>query len=62
MPLDGGPPVELRADSGGGLSLPEGRYEVRIHASRCDMGTDSLQVTAKADGAPLTRQFPLICS
>ena len=62
IPLDGGAPVEFRADSARGLLLPEGRYEVRIHAPRCVTGTDSLQVTAKADGAPLTRRFPLICS
>ena len=61
-PLDGGPPVELRADSARAVSLPEGRYEVRIQAPRCVMGTDTLQVTGRADGAPITRRFPLICS
>lgn len=61
-PLDGGPPIELRADSARALSLPEGRYEVRIQAPRCVMGTDTLQVARRADGAPITRRFPLICS
>ena len=61
-PLDGGPTVELRADSARALSLPEGRYEVRIQAPRCVMGTDTLQVALRADGAPITRRFLLICS
>jgi len=61
-PLDGGPSVELRADSARALSLPEGRYEVRIQAPRCVMGTDTLQVARRADGAPITRRFPLMCS
>lgn len=61
-PLDGGPTVELRADSARALSLPEGRYEVRIQAPRCVMGTDTLQVASRADGSPITRRFPLICS
>ena len=60
--LEGGPSVELRADSARALSLPEGRYEVRIQAPRCVMGTDTLQVARRADGAPITRRFPLICS
>jgi len=60
-PLDGGPQIELRADSARALSLPEGRYEVRIQAPRCVMGTDTLLVAARADGAPITRRFPLIC-
>ncbi|QJR34952.1 serine/threonine-protein kinase [Gemmatimonas groenlandica] len=60
--LDGGPSVELRADSARALSLPEGRYEVRIQAPRCVMGTDTLQVAFRADGAPITRRFLLICS
>lgn len=61
-PLDGGTTVELRADSARALSLPEGRYEVRIQAPRCVMGTDTLQVAFRADGAPITRRFPLMCS
>lgn len=60
--LEGGPSVELRADSARAVSLPEGRYEVRIQAPRCVTGTDTLQVAAKADGAAITRRFPLICS
>ncbi|WP_310570353.1 hypothetical protein [Gemmatimonas sp.] len=61
-PLDGGPTVELRADSARALSLPEGRYEVRIQAPRCVMGTDTLLVAYRADGSPISRRFPLICS
>ncbi len=61
-PLDGGPMVELRADSARALSLSEGRYEVRIQAPRCVMGTDTLQVASRADGGPITRRFLLICS
>ncbi|WP_411282377.1 serine/threonine-protein kinase [Gemmatimonas sp.] len=61
-PLDGGAAIELRADSARALSLPEGRYEVRIQAPRCVMGTDTLQVAGRADGTPITRRFPLICS
>ncbi len=61
-PLDGGPSVELRADSARAVSLPVGRYEVRIQAPRCVMGTDTLQVAIRADGAPIARRFPLICS
>jgi len=61
-PLDGGPSVELRADSARALSLPEGRYEVRIQAPRCVMGTDTLQVARRPDDAAITRRFPLICS
>ena len=60
--LEGGPSIELRADSARAVSLPEGRYEVRIQAPRCVTGTDTLQVAAKADGAAITRRFPLICS
>ena len=40
----------------------EGRYEVRIQAPRCVTGTDTLQVARRADSAPITRRFPLICS
>jgi serine/threonine-protein kinase len=61
-PLDGGPSVEVRADSARALSLPEGRYEVRIQAPRCVMGTDTLLVARRADGTAITRRFPLICS
>ncbi len=60
--LDGGPSVELRADSARALSLPEGRYVVRIQAPRCVTGTDTLQVARRADDATITRRFPLICS
>ncbi len=61
-PLDGGPSLELRADSARALSLPEGRYEVRIQAPRCVTGTDTLQVARRADSAPIARRFLLICS
>jgi serine/threonine-protein kinase len=62
MSLDGGPSVELRADSARALSLPEGRYGVRIQAPRCVTGTDTLQVVRRADDATITRRFLLICS
>jgi serine/threonine protein kinase len=61
-PVDGGPSVELRADSARAVSLPEGRYEVRIQAPRCVVGTDTLSAVPKPDGSPITRRFPLICS
>ncbi len=60
-PLDGGSPIELRADSARALSLPEGRYEVRIQAPRCVTGTDTLFVAVRANGDPIARRFPLIC-
>ena len=61
-PLDGGRSVELRADSARAFSLPEGRYQVLIQAPRCVTGTDTIVVAPKADGTPITRRFPLICS
>ena len=61
-PLDGGPSVELRADSARAFSLPEGRYEVRIRAPPCVLGTDTLQVARRADDAAITRRFSLIFS
>ncbi len=61
-PMEGGPSVEVRADSARALVLPEGRYTVRIQAPRCVTGADTLLVAAKADGTPVSRRFPLICS
>ncbi len=61
-PLDGGRRVELRADSARALSLPEGRYQLRMQAPRCVTGTDTITVAPTANGMPITRRFPLICS
>ncbi len=61
-PVGGGEPIELRADSAKSISLPEGRYEVRIQAARCVTGTDTLRVAPRADGSPISRRFPLFCS
>ena len=50
------------ADSARALSLPEGRYQLRMQAPRCVTGTDTITVAPTANGMPITRRFPLICS
>lgn len=61
-PLDGGRPLETRADSPLALSLPVGRYEVRTSAPRCITITDTLAAFATPDGAPVSRRLRLLCS
>jgi hypothetical protein len=61
-PLDGGRPLETRADSALALSLPVGRYEVRTSAPRCITITDTLAAFATLDGTPVSRRLRLLCS
>ena len=59
-PLDGGRVRELRADSAAAMTLPQGRYLLRISAPRCSTFQDTVQVTAASGEADISRN--LICS
>lgn len=61
-PLDGGRPLETRADSAVALSLPVGRYEVRTSAPRCITIVDTLNVVRSTDGSMVSRRLRLLCS
>jgi serine/threonine-protein kinase len=59
-PLDGGRTRELRADSAATMTLPQGRYLLRISAPRCSTFQDTVQVTRTSGEADISRS--LICS
>ncbi len=60
IPLDGGRTRELRADSAASLSLPLGRYLLRIAAPRCSTFQDTINVIRTSESADISRS--LICS
>ncbi|HEY0930508.1 MAG TPA: hypothetical protein VGE27_11370, partial [Gemmatimonas sp.] len=59
-PLEGGRVRELRADSAAVMTLPQGRYLLRISAPRCSTFQDTVQVTRASGEADISRT--LICS
>ncbi|BAH38808.1 putative serine/threonine protein kinase [Gemmatimonas aurantiaca T-27] len=59
-PLDGGRMRELRADSAAAMTLPQGRYLLRISARGCSTFQDTVQVTRVSGDAAISRS--LICS
>ncbi len=59
-PLDGGRPREVRADSAAAMSIPVGRYLLRVSAPRCSTFQDTIQIVRTPDGTPIT--LNLICA
>ena len=61
-PIDGGPTIEVRADSAQSLSVPAGRYAVRASANRCYTFVDTITVARQPEGAPMTGRIRLDCN
>lgn len=59
-PLDGGRVREVRADSAAVMSLPVGKYLMRISAPRCSTFQDTVLVEPSRTDNPISRR--LICS
>ena len=60
IPLDGGRARELRADSAASMTLPQGRYLLRISARGCSTFQDTVDVVRTSGSADISRS--LICS
>lgn len=59
-PLDGGSARQLRADSAESMSLPIGRYLLRISAPRCSTFEDTVVISPTSGASAISRR--LICS
>jgi eukaryotic-like serine/threonine-protein kinase len=55
--LDGGAPVETRADSAASLLVPLGRYLMRISAPRCVPYSDTVAVSRRMGETPVPRKL-----